>query len=671
MGKALPLPGKWVQPAIVPIGKSPFDKLDPKAIPVAERFPWQPPELVAVIGTHADRTWSRSTDQLALSPDGRLFATGARESPLIVWDVATRTRKLEFPATALTRSARSPNDGPDGAVAFASDSKRIVVRVEGDSLSTADVVPAPAPAYVPWKGGPAAGQAIRVFLSPDGQRCITVGRTLQFWNVAASPAKLLHKIEEPFNIRGFAVTPDCTRLAFFPSQKERKIVVLDVSNTEVKERWRLEDRILADRVIALSDDGTRLVATTNTLGELIIWDLQDPPFPIRFMSTFKGLDTRKLAFTHDGKKVLWGMGTSHLSLWDVAKAKPTHLWTKQLLCDDGNSPAQWVILPDNKTLISFAAGGLIQYIDISGPEPKWLNPLAPSEPWYGGIVVDQVNGRVALTRAHDRRSQWWDLTGTTPTLTDLVTEPGAVEFTPDGRKQVLEIYDKNRHQYSLFVRDGAKNQAFPLEYVGHFSANGDYLWTGSSKGPTALDLRGPTPQAVTLPITSPSLSGDSTSTYLLRHEVVYPQTTGNTTTYWDLTTRLPRKLLHWQHAGDGRRGTILFPSAERMCTIVDGHWNSYALTPDGWQLVSTSPDGGFGDRDAATWHPSEKWYVAARGSDIMLRRTDNHAILATWKLKSSPLRLTFAPDGRHLFIATGHHTIYVLRLSDLGGKTPE
>ncbi len=58
--------GPRVDPAAFAAGHSPLDKLDPNQIPKEERFPWQPKELVAVIGSHCQRSWGCGVRQLLL-----------------------------------------------------------------------------------------------------------------------------------------------------------------------------------------------------------------------------------------------------------------------------------------------------------------------------------------------------------------------------------------------------------------------------------------------------------------------------------------------------------------------------------------------------------------------------------------------------------------------------
>ncbi len=105
----------------VPVGESPFDKRDPRAIPAAERLDSQPRELVAVIGTPARRRWS-IVAAVAISPDGKHAATvsdGAdNRDHIIFWDMAPRTPKWRTRWTDSTSGpprlgTLDPRFGPD------------------------------------------------------------------------------------------------------------------------------------------------------------------------------------------------------------------------------------------------------------------------------------------------------------------------------------------------------------------------------------------------------------------------------------------------------------------------------------------------------------------------------------------------------------------------------
>ena len=75
-----------MQPILV--GPSPLDKLDPAQIPAAERFDWQPKELVGLIGSHRGSVlFPVPGYPIFFSPDSRWLVRNAGE--LWIWDAKT------------------------------------------------------------------------------------------------------------------------------------------------------------------------------------------------------------------------------------------------------------------------------------------------------------------------------------------------------------------------------------------------------------------------------------------------------------------------------------------------------------------------------------------------------------------------------------------------------
>ena len=94
-------------------GPSPLDKLDPATIPAAERFPWQPKELVGVFGEGRNRHWGH-VKAVALSPDGALVAKvfhGEGFDPLVRAARASFTRVLTRKPKASRRGRRYASGG--------------------------------------------------------------------------------------------------------------------------------------------------------------------------------------------------------------------------------------------------------------------------------------------------------------------------------------------------------------------------------------------------------------------------------------------------------------------------------------------------------------------------------------------------------------------------------
>lgn len=89
---------------------SPLDKLDPAAIPVEDRFPGHPKELVAVLGSERARHWG-GLFSLVYSADGRLIASSGGDRTVRIWDA--KTLRLEATCQA-EKGLLCVALGPDG-----------------------------------------------------------------------------------------------------------------------------------------------------------------------------------------------------------------------------------------------------------------------------------------------------------------------------------------------------------------------------------------------------------------------------------------------------------------------------------------------------------------------------------------------------------------------------
>lgn len=106
----------------IPFGESPFDKLDPAQIPEKERLDYLPEDVVAVFGTHEQKTWGSqfyaSHGALSYSPDGR-WICACDSSNTYLFDAATLTLRKQIPLSLHFLSYRP--------YAFSSNSTRLFI----------------------------------------------------------------------------------------------------------------------------------------------------------------------------------------------------------------------------------------------------------------------------------------------------------------------------------------------------------------------------------------------------------------------------------------------------------------------------------------------------------------------------------------------------------------
>jgi hypothetical protein len=138
----------------------PLDRLDPGKIPATDRFPWQPKELVAVLGEHRGRSWS-SLRNVAVSPNGKLAASSGEDSLVCVWDA--ETLRLQAVLQGHTAAVWS--------VAFSPDSRRLLSGGEDNTLRLWDLETRREVRCFRGHAGPIWSVAF----SPDGRRALSAG----------------------------------------------------------------------------------------------------------------------------------------------------------------------------------------------------------------------------------------------------------------------------------------------------------------------------------------------------------------------------------------------------------------------------------------------------------------------------------------------------------------
>jgi WD40 repeat protein/tRNA A-37 threonylcarbamoyl transferase component Bud32 len=632
----------------------PLDRLDPDLIPAAERFPWQPPELVAVLGAHRQRHWGQVLS-VAWSPDGKSIASSGTDFVIRIWDAATmRECAVLRGATADVRKVVFAADGrrllsADGnralrlwdvetrkelgrvqveaqvrGLALSADGRYALSGHEDKTLRLWDVATLKELRRFDGHTGPVS----RAAFSPDGRRALSGGfdNTVRLWELATG--KEVRRLEGHTGlVSGVAFSPD-GRFALSANSCQ-------ISNSPAPDYqlrlWDLETgkalRFFAGHTkpvvdAALSPDGRRAVSC-STDGTIRSWEVATG----KEMARFEGHagPVACVAFSPDGRRAVSGGEDGTVRLWDTATGKEVRPVTGPV-----GQAFKVTISADGGQVLVAGGDRLVRVWDVArgketgrfqGHTDPVLN-LALSPDGRRALSASAVfEWHVPQPDNGDRTGPWrlWDVaTGKELRRLSAPPEGGGVAFSPDGRRTLTGCGE----QVVLWdVESGRKLRSLDghAEFVNSvaFSPDGRRALSGS----------------------------------------------------WDRTVRL------W----DIGSGTEL-----RCFKGHTGVVRRVACSPDGRHAVSGSEDGTVRLWDLAadqspgrvffTWHTG--WVTAVMfgpaGKTVASAGTDGRIIvwdvaagdkLREWHLPGPVWDIAFAADGRHLAAANGNGTAYLLRLA--------
>jgi WD40 repeat protein/tRNA A-37 threonylcarbamoyl transferase component Bud32 len=640
---------------------SPLDRLQAKQIPKSEQFPqWQPTELVAVLGEHAYRHWG-PVQCLAFSSNGRLLASGGEDRAIRLWDVGGAL------------SARAVITGHVGAVtslAFSPDGDVLVSGSRDNTVRLWDVSgPRPRELFV-FKGH--IGPVLAVAFAPDGKLLASGGQdgTIRLWHPAGDTAKqqVLKADDEGGPVNCVAFAPNSRVLA--SGGGDRTIRLWDLTAAVPRDRTVLREHTAAVNAVAYAPSG-KLLASASADGTVKLWDLSGGlPQEIATPPSRGGWSVRAVAFSADsgtlaavsnsGRVRLLEindgavLGASYLSpqgrssvfavafgarrgllatggwdcavrLWDLTAGKHGR---EQFFITGPLGPAYAVrFAADGQTLVCAHGDATVRQWDLSQPQPK-ERPAVRSD---GNPIIRSMalspNGKMLAFTSGNRTLQLWDLSGAQPKpRPELRLASGdtfqAVAISPDGKLLATGSSDRIVRLWSLTSGTDPKERS-QLKQAGStlaFSPDGKLLAAGSQDGRIHLwDISGldPRPRPVT-PVHTNAVNGLAFSP---DGKMLATASNDGTTCLFDLSRGEPR-----QH-GQALR--------HRLSTV-----NAVAFAPDGKSLATVTSAGRL-----------VRWNVNGRE-------------LRQWEMPGAVIHdLSYSPDGRHLAVANGNGTVYILRLA--------
>ncbi len=341
---------------------------------------------------------------LALSPDGRVAATGGADGLVQLWRTSNQQPLARFAGHThkITRVAFSP----DGRLVASGDASNTVFLWEASSGKEHSRFTLPAPKV---ETGGESGVTSLAF-TPDGRRLLagTAGGELRCWSLGSLQQVCFRKGDQQ-DPRSAALSPDGRLLVLWEQpkkeiQKPQEATIQILATRTGKERFRIEPGG-DEQVIALtfSGDGKWLLLCcrwqskdgSSTRARLSLWETATGK---EMQSLVVGRGLELLALAPDGRTVIGcspgPLSESWLRVFDLKSG-----WERGDLAVRTPQVAALAISPDGRTLLTGRTDGNVlvwdgerltrQHRDVEGSEPDreqlWsdltgMDPDAPTRP---------------------------------------------------------------------------------------------------------------------------------------------------------------------------------------------------------------------------------------------------------------------------------------------------
>jgi WD40 repeat protein/uncharacterized caspase-like protein len=422
------------------------------------------PELIVQRGP--DNIWG-----MALSPDGRILATGGFHTALKIWD-AVKGRELRAIATESDATM---------SVAFSPDGKVVANTAAGNNQSFVEL----------WDV--ATGQKLRalrghtdrvlaVAYAPDGRTLVTgsMDSTVKVWD-AATGTELRTLAGHTHGVWSVAISRDGRLLA--TGGYDNSIKIWDLAKG--KRLHTLEGHSANIPALAFSPDG-QTVASGSIDASIRIWNVSKG----KLLQILKGHTdaVSAVAFSPDGQILASGSRDRSLKLWNTTSWQEI----RGLNTDDPGGLHAVIFSPDGRTLFSAGEGSIIRVSDVgTGAELRRIsgyadtvNSIAFSPDGLrllsggGSNMLDKnISSRTTKLWRSDGGRELQTLSGHKSNVTSVVFSPTGKIFASAGWDHELKLWDAadNRELLTLL---GHKNAINGIA----FSPDGRFL-ASASGGP--------------------------------------------------------------------------------------------------------------------------------------------------------------------------------------------
>lgn len=406
--------------------------------PFKDRLPWQPAELVQVLGDERGRHWA-GAEAVVWSGDGKRLVSSGSDG-IRVWDAATLRERFW-----LKEGLRAV------AMALSPDGQRLAVANDYDSVQLWDLSGAEVKKSrflrAPERERPAV--VTQVAFADDGKAVLAVttfGRVLH-WQLRRETEECTELVPpRKEQVRVFTLSPSATKLAWGVHKIDGSSYhIRDVGLKPGPER-RVGDDLVEVQSLVVSPDGRWLATAAGgsirdgrNRGIVRTWGVDEPPAE-KSKHPLESGGAGPLAISRDGKRLAAGLARG-VHVWDVKDG---------VLVGDGKrhdiTAAAFALAFDPTGTALAVAGydGMIRILDLDRPvheEPTRSHPprqLAFSADGRRLAAVHTLSDRMETAGDQHALVRVWDLDRPeTSRRKEIAGFVSGVTFTPDGKQLAI------------------------------------------------------------------------------------------------------------------------------------------------------------------------------------------------------------------------------------------
>ena len=667
--------------------ESPLHRLGGEHIAAEEQFPWQPGELVAVAGEHRQRQWERAT-ALAFHFERKRLATGGPSGKVQIWD--TESQKLITTLDGLLGEVRALDFSRDGRLlaAASDDGTARIWEFKNDEPVVRSLIRGP---------GADDGAVTALALSPSGDWLATAmaGGKVWLWEV---------KQANPVEKGSFDLT-DVAQLTFsrdgnqLAAASTEKLTVWRREGAEFKQRFQIAGNDLPQlEAVAFSHDHQRIVAGGATGGIIVPLDVEKPEM-LAAPLEISGITS--LAFSPTERLLAIGTSGGLIQCYDLATAEPRlksslaghaaavrglsfgNNSTLVVSAGDDHTWRRWDVAAQAEHLALQPTVGAVSRVKFVGAGEAGLSALSrgdslmsrwqvgdgaliAKEPLGEAVLLRQVafskDGKSILTADSAGAIKTWDADSgkRLATFARTLKSVSAAEFTDDAKAILLATSEGEIARWDLSadkektIRLGKPEQV-PTSTA--FSHDGKYGALGFEDGRVLLlDLDEASSERW---VTHAEKSAIRELAFFPGSHALASLAEDGRVVVWNAETAKSQAVVAAHSARPvsltlgpfGRLGAIVSDDgAARVWDAQTGRvLASFRVSMEGEAAAAFSPDG-------------QTLVVAGSDGKVVLWNVQRERLLHQWSFPGRVHDLAFSSDSRHLALANGNGTVYVVRV---------